>query len=176
MRTLIRGCERHGSLYYQLYEKHFGKKLYASRAHIASCMYRVEKFCASQGYDLATYVAAQMHGCRDIVATLRRGGRLLGFQPNMLLGGSAMRRYAMYAHAGQQRFRQTGVEVFSSATVSGRQYEILLGEEMERGEEFYGAGKAGKKVSLVERSDLHRKSVCAGPDTRYWVGCCWRRG
>ncbi len=136
-------------VYAVLYEKHFGRR--PSAAHLEAArtvriLYRVQAYCRASDIELAMYIGAQMRGMKKGGFPVRFG-RSIGFQPNMLLGEKALRRYDIDVQKGRKRFQSPVENVHDSDTMVGKLMDLFTLDEMEVAEYFVHATLVGEDVT-----------------------------
>lgn len=116
----------------------------------------VVKSCAEQGIDLATYIAGNIWALRRWLATHTR----IGFQPTLLSGENALRRYHAYLGHLSRHFKRArhGANVGETPAATFRR-QLFLGE-FAFGEafvaQFLAFGEA-TVASAIEEADPNEK-------------------
>ena len=117
------------NLYCRLHEKHFGrlpsKKSIETRMAVNTFV-RLRKFCKKTGADPITFVTAQMHGMKSLL----KDNEQMSFQPTMLSGKNAVKRYNIYISIAARRQRTLSDTLDSETTLDKLLSMLTLNEEI----------------------------------------------
>lgn len=137
-------------LYARLYQKHYGRRprpdLFRSKRWRA-WLNKAETFCEEKDIDLSVWMTAQMHGMKKWIMAQRKTNKRIAFQPNMLVGEKAFRRYEIYRAIARRRFKQARDTTMDSDTEIGKFIEALLDGEEVVGGYYVAARVAGDRMS-----------------------------
>jgi hypothetical protein len=140
-------------LYSLLYAKVYGRSptpRELGRPRLIRILAHLQQFCAAEGLDLATWLAAQLYCMRDAVQRLRFRGRPLGFQPNMLAGANARQRYNDYIQRMTRRMKRAEADSMEPGTALMALRSLLLEGEVAVGAYIVAGALGGCRVSLQD--------------------------
>ena len=149
-------------VYCWAYKQHFGRKprresLESGRGltHITSA----NMYCIKHSIKFSEWVAVQMYALRDHLP------ETWGFQPNMLRGANAEKRWQTQQEMDTRRFKKAGGTTFANKTELGSLWQELTLEEEDVGEFYVASVVRNIKVTWQEAvvftrpSDLWRAVV-----------------
>ena len=143
-------------LYCRIFRNQYGFPVHArarSSDKLWKIMERVQAFCEKEGFDLATYITAQMYYMKPWLES-DRNPRKLTFQPNMLLGDNARRRHETYVRVTKRRFKQVTADTRESQSAIGTFIGFLRDDEEPIGSYFIAAAIADDPVEWDVAVDL----------------------
>lgn len=151
-------------IYDQLYLLHFGKPSRAKPSLKTNEIFgRLASWCARNEVDFATFIAANM-------TLLKPRLKRYGFQPNMLRGENAERRYNGYLARANRRYRCGSHSVFAGTeTWVGRIRADLVETESEIADVFVRANLGGEPTTWEQ-------AVACCEHTAVWVEFAKKRG
>lgn len=142
------------ALYARLYEKHYGRA--PTRKSMATTRSRnafehVRKLVESEGVDPALYVTANMHGMAAWLEEQKRIGRAnVSFQPNMLSGENAYRRYVVYCRRARKQAYGADVEAMDGLTYLGDLINEIAADEERIGHYYVVSWISDDRITWVE--------------------------
>lgn len=151
------------ALYDAMYAKHFGRKPHVpskDKLKNVRTMQGVERFCAERNLDLPMFVSANMKALKPFLETKYVRGRLLRFQPNMLLGEKALARYNEAVRVGSAKGNATESSV--RGVLDNMRQELLMGEQ-DVGEYFVASAVRGTSCTW------HDAARAADPPELWWA-------
>lgn len=142
-----------GKIYDQLYRLHFGRRSFRRNDNMRhnTALGRAYRWCLENEVDFATFVAANMTLLGD------RCGRY-GFQPNMLSGENAIRRYNGYVARANRRYRRGNRDAFGGKTWIGLIRQRATATETEIGDLFVHTNLSGGSLTWEDACDLVERS------------------
>lgn len=138
-------------VYDQMYEQHFGRRSPRRRTPQNNALFsRVLALVLQEEVDLATWIAANMHGLKAFV----RANPRIGFQPNMLLGEKAKGRYNAFIRATSRRMHRAKADAVNHKTQLGKMRNELFSAEVEVASYYVAAVLQGQVISWESATAL----------------------
>lgn len=152
-------------IYDHQYREVFGRQPRRKRSARNDAIFgRLLSLCVSEDIDPATFIAANMHGMREFVAS-----STYGFQPNMLSGERARGRYNAFIRQANRRYGRGLGDVLVGRTEVGKLRRTLVFDETAVGDLFVRYRWIGTPVTWSHAADL----ACA---SSLWLDFDRRRG
>jgi len=134
---------------------------------------RVYSWCVFNDADPATYITANMHGMTRWLDEKRKTNRKITFQPNMLSGPNAIRRYEIYVSMANRR-KRGDVDGYDYRTVEGHRRAEFLLTEQEVARRYVAAAIAGSPCEWFDAIEETRERDLLDPE---WEALYrWSRG
>lgn len=139
-------------LYARVYELYFGRRPVMASVQSpsrASILSRLRVFCIREDIDVTFWIAANMAAMQQACKTGRVGAMRSGFQPNMLVGEGARRRYNI-AITKLSKLRRVVVEELLLKYSRARVQHKLVACEQSVGEMYVASWVIGKPMTWLE--------------------------
>jgi len=147
------------TLYEQLFLRHFGVKTRtAGKPHAQKFLTRVKELCTKFGIDPETYIVAQMDALKPWLSEPRQVARKMRFQPSMLSGENAARRYNGYLITAYYRMRKVDARALDIQSYEGKMVSQAYADELEIVSDYVDEVYAGGKQTYEQIATSEKRT------------------